>query len=560
MNTKNTLGNDILQNESVRPVPVQSGYGIETDDYDTNGEDWGSPDDTDEDRNIEFQAQAMHQKKRNILRSNKTQNIKTHSTTDCNNADKVVIHMTIKGKTIKQIHQLKLDKWLSDTCKEQVEAKHTSTGALRIVCTNAQASLLKNNSSLPFSGDEITFVENNHVVHKNNQGLIHGIAIEYSDDEIKSAFKYAHVTNIRRFIRNMDNIKLQTETVLLTFAEGYECPKFVKFGSQFFKVSEFVSTAPRCTNCQRFGHTKFICVKPPKCAKCGEKHSTNVCDNNVTIDKCVNCGGPHRTGNRVCRFTKQATTITRTAVSQGISYADAARRFHATSEHQPNTVSPIVLHANHTLSNNSHSTAIPKTQSQSVPHTQENNQPTCIPLNSQTKIKQTTSSTTLNTPELLLSNEKFVAMLTVTMTMLIKKTAPTMNETAELMVENIKKFFPLVPILNTNNIITIIENIDNISNCTSTDVDNSSVSISNANSTTTLPTNVVLNTDNESSSVAITTSQPPLISNIASKSDISNQDNSQNRIGIDDNKTPRNKRKTKTKVISNTTAITQSHE
>ena len=198
--------------------------------------------------------------------------------------------MKIEHKTIKQLHQIKLYQRLTDLCKDNFEAKHTITGALRITCNKNQADLQLKTSTLPFSNNKITFSENN-PNEKQSQGLIRGILIYYNDEELKEAFSSFNVTNIRRFVRNQNGITMPTETVLLTFKRGEQLFKQIYLGMQLLKVTEYIPTAQRCNNCQLYGHTGTICAKPPKCAKCGSKHKINDCRTQLIADKCVNCGG-----------------------------------------------------------------------------------------------------------------------------------------------------------------------------------------------------------------------------------------------------------------------------
>ena len=117
---------------------------------------------------------------------------------------------------------------------------------------------------------------------------------------------------------------MPTETVLLTLKRGEQLPQRVYLGMQSLKVTEYIPTTQRCNNCQLYGHAGTICAKPPKCAKSGSKHKTNDCQTQLMIDKCVNFGGLHRTGNKICLYTQQAADITCTAAHNGISYAAAA--------------------------------------------------------------------------------------------------------------------------------------------------------------------------------------------------------------------------------------------
>ncbi|GJQ83116.1 hypothetical protein Trydic_g12038 [Trypoxylus dichotomus] len=50
----------------------------------------------------------------------------------------------------------------------------------------------------------------------------------------------------------------------------------------------------QCHKCQMFGHTQSNCNINYKCMKCGEDHSTHLCEKpKTTPPKCANCGGEH---------------------------------------------------------------------------------------------------------------------------------------------------------------------------------------------------------------------------------------------------------------------------
>lgn len=64
---------------------------------------------------------------------------------------------------------------------------------------------------------------------------------------------------------------------------------------------------PQCAKCQRYGHTKNFCNKPPRCVKCTGNHSTTECSRKAKDQevKCVNCGENHPANYRGCLVHKQ---------------------------------------------------------------------------------------------------------------------------------------------------------------------------------------------------------------------------------------------------------------
>lgn len=245
----------------------------------------------------------------------------------------VVLHMSVAGKTCKQLNQIKLLQFLINLCGNtpHITTKHAITGALRITCSRGQADKLLANRSWQFGSDTLSFVENIGQSQKKAQGLVRGVAVDYSKQDMLEALEAQGVCDLRRFERVQDGERTPTTTVLLTFTEGLPCPQHIQLGTLWLRISEFIPTAPRCGNCQLYGHTRSKCTRQAKCAKCGDCHAARECQATLTADKCVNCGGSHRTGNKMCRFAKNAVVISRTATRQNLSYAEAARQLHGSS-------------------------------------------------------------------------------------------------------------------------------------------------------------------------------------------------------------------------------------
>ncbi|KZV70451.1 hypothetical protein PENSPDRAFT_544260, partial [Peniophora sp. CONT] len=71
------------------------------------------------------------------------------------------------------------------------------------------------------------------------------------------------------------------------------------------KPSVKAAAAPRCNNCQRWGHISVRCTSRfNNCARCAGAHS-EAQHRNVARDapaKCFNCGGAHRADSPACKF------------------------------------------------------------------------------------------------------------------------------------------------------------------------------------------------------------------------------------------------------------------
>lgn len=54
----------------------------------------------------------------------------------------------------------------------------------------------------------------------------------------------------------------------------------------------------RCYRCQKYGHIARLCPSEPACGRCAGSHAPGEC--NSAPKKCVNCGGPHTSGDPLC--------------------------------------------------------------------------------------------------------------------------------------------------------------------------------------------------------------------------------------------------------------------
>jgi hypothetical protein len=62
----------------------------------------------------------------------------------------------------------------------------------------------------------------------------------------------------------------------------------------------------KCSNCQRYGHTKNFCHLQPRCVKCAGDHSTGQCPRKERSSdvRCVLCNGNHPVNYKGCAVYK----------------------------------------------------------------------------------------------------------------------------------------------------------------------------------------------------------------------------------------------------------------
>ncbi|GAB0086261.1 hypothetical protein DMENIID0001_002800 [Sergentomyia squamirostris] len=142
--------------------------------------------------------------------------------------------------------------------------------------------------------------------------IIKGLHHSTDTNEIKSALKALGHT-----VKNVHNVRdRHTKHPLSIFYVDLQAASGNK---TIYDVNRLLSCVVRvepphhkkeivqCTNCQRYGHTKSFCNRPPRCIKCTIPHSTASCPRNVKDVNvmCVNCGGNHPANYRGCSVHEQ---------------------------------------------------------------------------------------------------------------------------------------------------------------------------------------------------------------------------------------------------------------
>ncbi|KFM66972.1 hypothetical protein X975_05925, partial [Stegodyphus mimosarum] len=79
----------------------------------------------------------------------------------------------------------------------------------------------------------------------------------------------------------------------------------------------------RCSQCQRFGHSKMSCCGSMTCARCSQIGYDS--ENCTTAPLCVNCKGEHPAFSRLCPKWKSEKEVQTAKVTRNISYAEARR-------------------------------------------------------------------------------------------------------------------------------------------------------------------------------------------------------------------------------------------
>lgn len=154
------------------------------------------------------------------------------------------------------------------------------------------------------------------------RGVIFGIPLDITMEEITGNMKGGKITNAKRLIKNKEGKRYESLSILLTF-EG-KIPERVQLGFISYSVREFVPKPLRCFKCQRIGHVAAVCRGRMRCPKCGDEHEYDKCPDNA-VRKCCNCGGPHSAAFGGCEVQLEAREVQKYKTENKVTYAEAVK-------------------------------------------------------------------------------------------------------------------------------------------------------------------------------------------------------------------------------------------
>lgn len=155
------------------------------------------------------------------------------------------------------------------------------------------------------------------------QGVISGVPINVSMEELKKNIKGAKVMKVQRMKTTREGVVKDSETVLIEFDEE-SIPKKVFLGFMSYLVRMFVPKPMRYFKCQRFGHTAKNCNRQRRCARCGGDHEYGECGEGVP-PKCCSCGGAHSLAFSRCKVMRQEVNVQKLRVEERMTYAEAVK-------------------------------------------------------------------------------------------------------------------------------------------------------------------------------------------------------------------------------------------
>ena len=149
-----------------------------------------------------------------------------------------------------------------------------------------------------------------------------------SEEEIVSNLADQNVTAARRITIFRDNVRRNTNTIVLTFNTSI-LPRVLKVGYLKVPVDMNIPNPLQCYACFKFGHHERKCKLyggDELCRRCGitsyTHHDENKCTNEI---KCVNCGEDHpSTTSRTCKIWKREKEVT-IKYKEGLSFPEARK-------------------------------------------------------------------------------------------------------------------------------------------------------------------------------------------------------------------------------------------
>jgi len=128
---------------------------------------------------------------------------------------------------------------------------------------------------------------------------------------------------------------------LITF-QTPQIPEYIDIpGESDIKVYEYLPRPTFCKKCLEYGHREKFCVSLVRCSKCSNhQHSTADCDS--PTPKCLQCEGPHRTGDKNCRRHRQEEEINVIRHRDRLNWNDARAQYFLLHPEEQNEYAEIL--------------------------------------------------------------------------------------------------------------------------------------------------------------------------------------------------------------------------
>lgn len=234
---------------------------------------------------------------------------------------KVFVRLEQEGATFEDWNPTHLTKALHTDFGEVRSAKKTMSGGLIVVCKDEEQQK-KAITVNKLNGKKVkcTVVFDKKLI----RGVISGIPLSESISDVVGGIKNVKVKEAKRLKTKREGVLTDSLSILLTFDEA-KLPDKVFIGYMSYDVRVYVPPPLRCFKCQKYGHIAAVCKGKLRCSKCSGEHEYGKCEKDAKL-KCSNCGGEHSSAYRGCEVSKRMQEVQRIRVTEGMSYAQAARK------------------------------------------------------------------------------------------------------------------------------------------------------------------------------------------------------------------------------------------
>lgn len=235
------------------------------------------------------------------------------------NGPKVVIIECLETN-LTRISPIKIAQALQVVGTDMVKKVSKVRNGIAVQCFTAiQASRLMKISTLGKWAVKVSYPKS----ETQCKGVIRGVPIEVSEQEICDSGKSVGVLFARRLKKRVDGKWEDCLSVCLTFDRKYIPSEFC-LGYELYVVKPYVDQVVRCFKCQRLGHMALACKGKMRCVRCGGPHKYEECKDNIVM-KCCRCGGQHSAAYEGCEKFVEAKRINTVKANNVISYAEATR-------------------------------------------------------------------------------------------------------------------------------------------------------------------------------------------------------------------------------------------
>lgn len=139
-----------------------------------------------------------------------------------------------------------------------------------------------------------------------SKGIVRGVSKDLSPPEVLNSFAAAGAISVFRCSRTVNDKKMPTESVIVTFA-GITCPSEIRAWPLLFRVEPLQPRPFQCHKCWRYGHSIKGCKSSSRCVSCGGAHAASECQ--AAEPRCCLCQGSHPADYSNCPARAQETSV-----------------------------------------------------------------------------------------------------------------------------------------------------------------------------------------------------------------------------------------------------------